>query len=336
MSLPVSYLINVTRNIGCSLLEYSVLRTLKFKRSPYSVHYNNIRSKSTYKAAVLKEHNKSLQIEEFKQVPLKKNQVRIETHACALNASDLLMCQGISRIQPNLPFVPGYEIAGEVLEVNIGDKSQKKKDEVKKRENKDDEDDDDDIFPLAVGDRVIGLNRERLGGFGEQTVIDLKVIAACNAESCTEELRSKGAWSALKYTDKKLRERVQEISGRHGADIVFETVGGDLFESAIHSVAPEGKVIIGGFASQRIPDLQMSELLTLPSFSLIGVSLRNYRETNYKIYRQIVSDVLALHEQGLINPLISKTFELREVNDALFYVKEADLIGKLVLQVKNN
>ncbi|XP_075235693.1 quinone oxidoreductase-like protein 2 isoform X3 [Lycorma delicatula] len=326
--------------------------------------------------------------------------VRIETHACALNASDLLMCQGISRIQPNLPFVPGYEIAGEVLEVNIGDKSQKKKDEVKKRENKDDEDDDDDIFPLAVGDRVIGLNRERLGGFGEQTVIDLKdvwrlpssldyktavalvdtyalallglfrraqirntdyvlvtagagglgvaavdiaanvykskVIAACNAESCTEELRSKGAWSALKYTDKKLRERVQEISGRHGADIVFETVGGDLFESAIHSVAPEGKVIIGGFASQRIPDLQMSELLTLPSFSLIGVSLRNYRETNYKIYRQIVSDVLALHEQGLINPLISKTFELREVNDALFYVKEADLIGKLVLQVKNN
>lgn len=54
------------------------------------------------------------------------------------------------------------------------------------------------------------------------------------SEKCAEELRNKGAWSAIKYSDKKLRSKVQEISGRHGADIVFETVGGEFFESAIH------------------------------------------------------------------------------------------------------
>lgn len=123
-------------------------------------------------------------------------------------------------------------------------------------------------------------------------------------------VRDKGAWTAFSFkNDKMLKDEVAKISEGKGANLVFEAIGGDVFKSAIEwyvnfkfhedikndfilirifiniSVAPEGKVIIAGFTSRDMPQLSMGDILQLPSFSLIGVSLLNYRNKMQSVYR---------------------------------------------------
>ncbi|XP_022203775.2 quinone oxidoreductase-like protein 2 [Nilaparvata lugens] len=397
--------------INTVLRVVSAQKTLKIglKTLANPNYFAVVRHASCYRAAVLKAVNEPLVIEDVKQVKLKKGQVRIKVEACAVNVSDLLMYQGVSPVQPSLPFVPGFEISGQILEANLAapvakEKKAKQKEngkqttkdnKKKKDDDDDDEDDDDGEFPLQNGDRVIALSRDTLSGFAEECVVDVKdvwripsslsfstaagladayalallglarracikannlvlittgvgglglaaidvasnvykakVIGMCKTEKTGELLRQKGAWSAITFGEKGLKKKVAELSGKLGVDTVFETVGDEVFNTAIHSVAHEGKVIVAGFASQKIPDIPMSELLTLPSFSLIGVSLRDYRETNYNVYRQLVYDVLTLHEQDIIKPVISKEFKLEQVNEALKHLAETETIGKIIL-----
>lgn len=85
-------------------------------------------------------------------------QLRISIKYCAVNMSDALICSGLSEIKPIMPLVPGFEIVGEVLE--------------SKATNSDDEEED-----ISVGDRVLVLNKEIMGGFAEECIVDEKV---CN------------------------------------------------------------------------------------------------------------------------------------------------------------
>lgn len=84
-------------------------------------------------------------------------------HCCAINVADYLMWAGLSESKPKLPFVPGFEISGEILEIS---ESQKKPD--------DEESDNEDA--LKIGDRVLALNKETLNGFSTECIADIKVI----------------------------------------------------------------------------------------------------------------------------------------------------------------
>lgn len=75
---------------------------------------------------------------------------------CAVNMSDALICNGLSEFKPKLPFVPGFEIVGEVIE--------------SKANNGDEEEED-----ITVGDRVLVLNKEIMSGFAEECIVDEKV-----------------------------------------------------------------------------------------------------------------------------------------------------------------
>lgn len=112
-----------------------------------------LRNASTYKAAVLKEFNQPLVIEDV-NAPKKigKDEIRVKVMNCAVNASDIMICDGEHETKPALPFTPGFEVAGEILEAGSNAVSE----------------------GFNVGDRVIGLNKDKHGGFAEQCVISMQ------------------------------------------------------------------------------------------------------------------------------------------------------------------
>ncbi|XP_069674554.1 quinone oxidoreductase-like protein 2 homolog [Periplaneta americana] len=335
-----------------------------------------LRFKSKYKAAVIHELKQPLVIEEQKQKKLQKDEVRIKVKCCSVNASDIMICQGLYEVTPKLPFIPGYEVSGEILELDSKSEG-----------------------GLKVGDRVIGLNKEHFSGFAEECIlpssdvwqlpsaidfntaaaladsystaliglvrrgklkqndkvlitaaagglglaaVDIaanvyraKVIAVCDTEDKAALLRDRGAWAALTYSPKDIIKKCAEVTNGQGVKIVFESVGKDVFNSILKCVAPEGVVIVAGTASRLVPAINTSELLP-SSFSLIGVSLRNYRRSNHDVYRQIIQDAIDMADQKLINPVVAKEFSLEKVNEAMQYVLDKKSTGKVIIKMKQD
>ncbi|XP_069945698.1 quinone oxidoreductase-like protein 2 homolog isoform X2 [Cherax quadricarinatus] len=289
---------------------------------------SSIKNASTYKAAVLQEFGQDLVMQDLKRKAIKQGQVRVAVHSCGVNASDLLMMENKYDQEFKLPFVPGFEICGEVIEIGEG------------------------VQNVAIGSRVIGINKETLGGFAEECVVsqqdvwmvdhavgfdtgaalvdayatsliglqrragvqenstvlitaaagglglaavDLaanvykaKVIGVCGTEDKADLVRKKGAWSALKYNKKHILAKVNEVTNGKGVDIIFDAVGGDVFNDCLHCVAHEGSVIVAGFASRVIPHIETSQLLP-KAVSLIGLSLTHYRDANNTVYRNFAT-----------------------------------------------
>lgn len=90
--------------------------------------------------------------------------MRVGVHYCSVNVADHLIWTGQSEMKPKLPFVPGFEISGEILEINPRAKSDS------------DSGTDDEEEPYAVGDRVLALNKELFNGFSSECIVDQKVI----------------------------------------------------------------------------------------------------------------------------------------------------------------
>lgn len=326
-----------------------------------------------YRAAVLKEFCESLIVENYKSEKLRSSEVRVDVYKCGVNASDVLSCQGIYENLPKLPFVPGFEFCGELVEVG------------------------DDVKGLSRGDRVIGLDRSYGGAFSEEVVTDAsnvfavdsgvqcdagsslldsyctaqlalvrraslsagscvlvtaaagglglaavdlaanvykcKVIAVCDTEDKASLVREKGAFSALCFQKKHIRDRVEEVTEGRGADVVFDAVGGDVFSECIKCVAHEGKVVVAGFASRTVPTISTSVLLPR-SFSLIGLSLRHYRDAAPSVFKQSVHDVISMYQSGLISPHISAQFPLERVNDAIKFISDRKSTGKVLLDIR--
>ncbi|XP_043213259.1 quinone oxidoreductase-like protein 2 [Amphibalanus amphitrite] len=326
-----------------------------------------------YRAAVLTEFGRPLQVQDLEPKALAPDEVRVAVYNCGVNASDILTCQGVYENLPNLPFVPGFEFSGEVLEVGS------------------------EVTAVQKGGRVIGLQSSGSGGFAEQIVttaadlfpvdnslefeagaaladtyatallglqrraalqkgdtvmvtaaagglglaaVDLaanvfkcQVIAVCGTEDKASLVREKGAFAALGFHREHLKKKVRDVTGLKGIKVIFDAVGGEVFEEAIKCVAHEGKVIVAGFASRTVPHVATSSLLPR-SFSLIGLSLRHYREADNAVFRQAVLDSIELYESGLIAPHISAQYPLEQVNEALSFISERKSTGKVLLDIR--
>ncbi|CAB3378075.1 Hypothetical predicted protein [Cloeon dipterum] len=247
---------------------------MALRRCMVTVVNTGIRRASTFKAAVLKEVGKPLKIEEIKSVKLAKDQVRLKVKKCGVNSADLQVSKGEYHIKPKLPFVPGFEVAGEVLEIGS------------------------DVKTLQKGDRVVGLNKDLFSGFAQQCVlnqndvwllpgdikfgegaaltdayatallglarraqlqegdtvlvtaaagglglaaVDLaanvyraKVIGVCGTEDKASLVREKGAWAALTYSPQHLRAKVEEVTEGKGVKVIFDAVGGHVFQESLN------------------------------------------------------------------------------------------------------
>ena len=310
-----------------------------------------------------------LTMAELASPPLGQGEVRLRVRAAGLNFADTLQIAGKYQVKPPLPFTPGLEVAGEVLEIGPG---------VTK--------------PFRIGQRVLGFLRfgggytdelvapadcllaipdglgdVEAGGFpvvygtsyyaltwrgklqpGETllvlgaaggvglTAVEIgkqlgaRVIAAAGgAEKCALTLQY-GADHAIDTTRESIRDRVREITDGVGADVVYDPVGGDAFDQAIRAVAWGARLLVIGFASGRIQAVP-ANLILVKSIAVTGVVFGAQHERDLQIGASFIAEMLRWHAAGKLRPRVSKTFPLAEAPTGLAALMSRQYGGKIVL-----
>ena len=308
-----------------------------------------------------------LSVEEVASPTVSAGAVEIRVRACGVNFPDVLLIQGLYQMQPPFPFSPGLEVAGDVIEVGEGVTAPRIGDRViatmmyggfaeevvapaemtlpmpadmSYRHG--------GGFPLVYGTAQVGLaHRAQLqagetllvlgaaGGVGLAAVelgklLGARVIAAASTPQKLELARAYGADDTIDYTRENLRDRVKDLTGGSGADVIFDPVGGDLFDQAVRRIAWEGRYLVVGFASGRIPSLP-ANIALLKNASLVGLFWGAYLQHNPAVIRDSFSQLLAWYAAGQLKPHIHRTFPLAEAPAALRELTERRAMGKVLL-----
>ncbi|MBT5415845.1 MAG: NADPH:quinone oxidoreductase family protein [Rhodospirillaceae bacterium] len=294
-------------------------------------------------------------------------EVRIAIHAAGLNFADTLMVEGNYQVKPELPFVPGLEGAGEVIEVGEGVERVKPGDRVAAtvehgafaEEAVAREIDTYPIpdsmsfeiaagFPVVYGTSHVGLRRRAnlqagetllvhgaAGGVGLTAVeigkaLGATVIASAGSAEKLEVARAHGADHLVNHRNEDLREAIKGLTGGRGADVIYDPVGGDVFDASLRCIAWEGRLLVVGFASGRIPKAPTNYLL-VKNCAAMGVFWGAYRHRDPKVIADAMAELLAWYEAGKLKPLVSQTYDLAEAGTAMADMRARRSTGKLVV-----
>ncbi|MEM6545101.1 MAG: NADPH:quinone oxidoreductase family protein, partial [Pseudomonadota bacterium] len=234
-------------------------------------------------------------------------QVVIGVKAAGLNFPDVLIIQGKYQFQPEMPFSPGGECAGEIIAVgegverwNVGDKVVAMTGSGAFREQL--AVDQNAVMPMPEGldfSQAAGVamtyftsyhalkqradlkKGETLlvlgaaGGVGSTAVelgkyMGARVIAAASSEEKLQLCRELGADETINYSEQDLKGAIKELTGGKGVDVVYDPVGGDYAEPALRGMAWNGRYLVIGFASGPIPEIPLN-LALLKGCSIVGV-----------------------------------------------------------------
>jgi NADPH2:quinone reductase len=294
-------------------------------------------------------------------------QVLLDVKASSLNFPDALMVQGLYQVKPPLPFSPGTEMAGVVVETGS------------------------DVQDFKPGDRVIAI--AGWGGFAEECAVDAgrliplpegmdfdmgaaflftyetslhglrdrgrlkagetllvlgaaggvglaaveigkilgaRVIAAASSADKLALCKQLGADETIDYVSGNLRDRINELTGRRGVDIVFDPVGGTYTETALRATAWGGRLLVVGFAAGDIPKIPVN-LALLKERSIVGVywgeSVKHDPEGRVRNVKQLVEWLAA----GKVKPVISERVPLSEAAGAMKRMINRQIKGKVVI-----
>lgn len=310
----------------------------------------------------------ALQLEDVPALKPKRGMVRIAVHAAGVNFADTLAVQGRYQHKQPLPFTPGMEVAGEVIELGEG------------------------VEGLTVGTRVMApmragawaeealceavhaipmpdnmdyvtgaafslnygtshlalTHRVKLGagqtllvlgasgGVGLTAVeigkvLGATVIAAASSPEKLEIAKAAGADHAVDYSAQDLRETVLGLSG--GVDAVYDPVGGELSRQALRCINYEGNLIVVGFASGDIPQIPQNYLL-VKNIAAVGYSWSTYRFQRPELMRRSLLELADWYAAGRLHPHVSHSFPLARIGDALRTITGRASTGKVVLTVR--
>jgi NADPH:quinone reductase len=127
-----------------------------------------------------------------------------------------------------------------------------------------------------------------------------------------------------------LRDQVRVATGGHGADVVLDPVGGDIFDASLRALAWRGRMVVIGFAAGRIPEVRANYLL-VKNISASGLQWSDYREREPAWVRRVQSDLFELYAAGKLRPQIMQTFPIAEFEAALDLVAKGRVCGKVLL-----
>jgi NADPH2:quinone reductase len=306
----------------------------------------------------------TLRLEDVSLPPLRANEARIRVRAAAVNFPDILTVQGKYQHKPELPFTPGSEAAGDVIEVGS------------------------EVTSLKIGDRVIAGG---LGGYAEElqqraealrkipagvdyataacftvayltayvalvrraelaqgewllvhgaaggvglAAVDLgkalgaRVIATASSEEKRAFLKSYGADHVLPSVG--FRESVKEITVG-GADVIYDPVGGDVFDESTRCIAFNGRILIIGFTSGRIPSIGVNMPL-IKGYSIMGVRAGEYGRKFPQKGRENVQAITQLLAERRIRPHVHARFPLSRAVEAMRMLSDRKVIGKVVIE----
>ncbi|MEW6777903.1 MAG: NADPH:quinone oxidoreductase family protein, partial [Bdellovibrionota bacterium] len=173
------------------------------------------------------------------------------------------------------------------------------------------------------------------GGVGSAAVqigkaLGAKVIATASSEEKLRVCRDMGADHAISYKEPSWVDKVKEITGGKGADVIYDPVGGDTFDLSTKCIAFEGRLVVIGFASGRIPEIAANRIL-LKNIAIVGLHFGEYRKHNPALVRKSMDELLKLYSQGKLRPVVSKTYPMKDAPKAMRDIGSGGSYGKLVL-----
>ena len=296
-------------------------------------------------------------------------EIKVALSAAAVNFADILMVQGKYQFKPPLPFSPGFEGAGQVME--IGSK----------------------ITGFQVGDRV--MTHHRYGGYVEEIVLpetalrplpeqfsfvegaafsgvyntayvslcsraNLKkgevllvhgasgggglaaveigkvlgatVIATASSAEKLAVVQKKKADHLINYSD-GFKEKVLEVTEGRGADVIYDPVGGDVFDESTRCIAWGGRLLVVGFAGGRIAEIK-TNIPLLKGFSIVGVRAGEFGRRDLLAAQENFTVMLDWVKQGKIHPYVSQTFPLEQAVQAMELLATRQAFGKVVLTIR--
>lgn len=323
------------------------------------------------KAILCKEYGPAdkLVIEDIDSPVVKGYGVKIRVKAAGLNFPDTLIIENKYQLKPALPFSPGGEMAGEVLEV--GEKVTRFKpgdrvagltgygafaEEIVAPEQnllpipEAMPDEKAAAFSMVYGTSYYALKQraniqpgETLlvlgasGGVGLATVelgkaMGAHVIAAASSAEKLAVAKAAGADDLINYTEEPLKEAVKKLTKSKGVDVVYDPVGGEFTEQALRAMAWSGRHLIIGFAAGDIPKIP-ANLTLLKGCSVVGVFWGSFTQREPQASAQNMMELMKLYAEGKIDPKISEVFEFEDYAKALGALTERRATGKVVLKV---
>lgn len=296
-------------------------------------------------------------------------QVLIGVEACGVNFPDTLIIEGKYQIRPPMPFAPGGEVAGRVLAVGEGVTQVRTGDHVFAMTGyggfaEQVVADANATLPMpdgmdfvtaastmytygtsyhALKDRASLQPGETLlvlgaaGGVGLAAVqlgvlMGARVIAAASTEEKLAICRELGASETINYTTDDLRERLKNLTGGKGVDVVYDPVGDRFAEPAIRSLAWRGRYLVVGFAAGSIPSIPLN-LALLKGAAIVGVFWGAFAQREPKLSLQNFNQLLRWITAGQLTQHIYKQYSLTEAPAALRDLLDRKVIGKAVVVV---
>ena len=298
---------------------------------------------------------------------LAANEVRIAVRAAGVNFPDLLMTRGGYQLRPDPPFVPGMEVAGDVIEVGAA------------------------VTDFAPGDRVMA--QLRLTGFAEQAIaatgsiwplpealtyeegatwfvaattawhglhdkaqiqpgetllvlgagggvgmaavqlgvhMGAQVIGIASTDEKCAAVEQAGGKAAFRSDDPKLVEAIKAAAGDAGVQVVYDPVGGPLALAATRTFGWGGRYLIVGFASGEIPKFPANHAL-IKGYSIMGLRAGEAVRRDPKLGKATRAALAQLAKDAVMRPVISHRFTLDEAGDALLALDQRAVIGRAVI-----
>jgi NADPH2:quinone reductase len=294
-------------------------------------------------------------------------QLLVEVKAAAVNFPDALRVQGLYQVKPPLPFTPGAEISGIVKTVGAEVKHYKAGDRIIALTSTGGFAEEcivesakamplptgmdfetgaalvltyctslhglKDCGHLKAGETLVVLGAA--GGVGISAIeigkaMGARVIAAASSDDKLALCRKVGADETVNYSTENLKDRINELTGGKGADVVYDPVGGPYTEPAVRALAWRGRLLIIGFAAGEIPKIPLN-LALLKERSLIGVYWGDSTKHDPTGH---LANLHQLHEwfaTGRIRPVVSERFPLSAAKDAIASIANRQVKGKIVV-----
>ncbi|RRJ83787.1 NADPH:quinone oxidoreductase family protein [Aestuariirhabdus litorea] len=306
----------------------------------------------------------------YKELPdpvARKGEVVIDVAAAGVNFPDGLLVQGLYQMKPPCPFVPGTEIAGTISAVGEGVNHLKAGDRVvgvtmlggyaekaalpastvmplpdaipfeeaaglitahatahhalKQRAN------------LQAGETLLVTGAA--GGTGLAAVqigkaMGARVIAVCSSAEKLAVAQANGADVLINASEQDLKEEIKKATGGQGVDVAYEVVGGDTFDTLSRCMAWNGRLLVIGFASGRIPELPVN-LTLVKGYAVLGVFWGTFTQKQPKDFIANMMELIQWYLQGKVKVVVDQCFPLENAVDAINKVMNRQVMGKVIL-----
>jgi NADPH2:quinone reductase len=310
----------------------------------------------------------NLRLENFASVPLAPGQVRVAIRAAGINFPDILMAAGEYQLKPELPFTPGMEAAGDVVEVDDAVKGVAAADRVIVKMRHGAYCDEAVVSPAqltplpkafdyAEGATFLAahgtayhalIDRGQLqpgevmlvhgagGGVGLAAVeigklIGATVIAAASSEEKLGVAKIRGADHLVLYQREPFRDAVKRITDGRGVDVVYDPVGGKIFENSLRCIAWGARLLVIGFTGGI--GLARTNLLLLKGASVLGVRAGEAVRKNPALGEARLRKLVEWAEAGKIRPHVSHRLPLEDYARAMRLLIDRKAIGRVALMM---